>query len=185
MSAPCLFLDRDGTVIVYKPYLGNPEDVELIEGSREALRLAREFGSKLFLFSNQSGVARGYYTLEDAHACNDRMLELLDLGPALFDDIFLADEMPGEDPVYRKPSPRYIHETMEAHDLNREHCYMIGDNASDVLTALNAGIHPVAVGTGLLDETAVRDQFGGEGVGYYPDLLTFVRTLAEQYKNTP
>lgn len=176
-----LFMDRDGTILVYKPYLGDPREVELIEGTREALRIARIEGWKLFLFSNQSGVSRGYYSIEDAHACNARMLELLDLGDDVFEQILMADEMPSESPVYRKPSPRFILDSMKSFGLDPKCCYMIGDSISDIRAAQNAGIHPIAVGTGLLDAVAVRKHFSRQEVAYYPDLLTFVRSLAARH----
>lgn len=178
MSTPALFLDRDGTLIVYKPYLGNPDDVELIEGSREALTRARDLGWTLFLFTNQSGVAREYFTTDDAEACNERMLEMLGLGTDLFDEIHMADEMPSSEPIYRKPSPRFIRETIAAYELDADHCYMVGDNRSDIQVALNAGIHPVAVGTGVLSLEDLRSHYPKSDVAFYPNLLTFVRELA-------
>ena len=87
MSAPAgsgripqaLFLDRDGTLIVDKVYLADPAGVELIPGAADALRRARALGYRLFLFTNQSGIGRGYHTLEDTQRVNARLEELLGL----------------------------------------------------------------------------------------------------------
>ena len=65
--AKALFLDRDGTLIFDKHYLSDPAGVELIPGVTDALRKAKELGYQLFLFTNQSGVARGVYTLSLIH----------------------------------------------------------------------------------------------------------------------
>ena len=66
-----LFLDRDGTLIVDVPYLADPTRVQLLPGVREGFIRARGLGYRFFLFTNQSGVGRGYFTLDDALRCND------------------------------------------------------------------------------------------------------------------
>src|SRR6187549_2427487 len=108
-----LFLDRDGTLIYDKHYLSDPAGVELIPGVTEALRRARELGYRLFILTNQSGIAKGLYTVDDVHRCNDRMEELTGLQRPIFDDICIAPEGPEGPIVYRKPSPRYIVETLK------------------------------------------------------------------------
>jgi len=100
-----LFLDRDGTLIVDKVYLSDPAGVELIPGTGEALRRARELGYKLFLFTNQSGIGRGYHTIADTHRVNARLEELLALSRPVFEDICIAPEAPGQPSAYRKPRP--------------------------------------------------------------------------------
>jgi len=100
-----IFLDRDGTLIENRHYLAKPEGVAVLPGVREGLRVARERGAKLFLFTNQSGVGRGFFTLADVEAVNRRMLEAIGLGDDLFAGICIAPERPDEPQVYRKPSP--------------------------------------------------------------------------------
>lgn len=146
------FLDRDGTLIVHKPYLHQPAEVELLPGVQAALRQARERGEQLFLFTNQSGVGRGLFTLADVAACNRRMLELLDLGADLFAATCIAPEAPGQPSLYRKPSPRFIQEQMARHQLAAADCAMIGDSASDWEAGLAAGITAIAVESDLTTE---------------------------------
>ena len=73
-----LFLDRDGTIIRDMGYLSDPDGVELLDGAKEALQRVCA-SHHLYLFTNQSGIGRGYYTLEQAQAVNARMMELLAL----------------------------------------------------------------------------------------------------------
>jgi len=146
-----LFLDRDGTLILDKHFLADPAGVELIPGTAEALRRARSLGYKLFLSTNQSGIGRGLHTLDDAHRVNARMEELLGLGSPLFDAICIAPEAPDQPSLYRKPSPRFILESIAAHDLDPAHCWMVGDRESDIQAGLNAHIAAVAVCTGKHD----------------------------------
>ena len=172
-----LFLDRDGTLIIDKDYLSDPAGVELIPGAAEALRRARELGYKLFLFTNQSGIGRGYFTLADAIACNQRMLEMLNLGDDLFSDICIAPESAGQPSLYRKPSPRFILESIARHSLDPAHCWMIGDRESDLEAGLNAGIHVAAVCTGKYTAAEWTPRLPANA-RLCTDLREFVSTLA-------
>lgn len=140
-----LFLDRDGTIIVHKPYLHLPEEVELLPGAVAGLQAAVAAGLKLFLFTNQSGVGRGWFTLDDVRRVNEHMIQLLGLGPEVFTDVCVAPEAPDQPAVYRKPSPRFILESIERHRLDPARCWMIGDNETDWEAGLAAGIHAAAV----------------------------------------
>ena len=144
-SPRAIFLDRDGTLIENRHYLASPEGVAVLPGVREGLRLARERGAKLFLFTNQSGVGRGYFTLADVEAVNRRMIEAIGLGDDLFAGICIAPERPDEPPVYRKPSPRFIHEMLAKHVLAAETAWMLGDAPSDWEAGLSAGIRSAAI----------------------------------------
>ena len=109
-----LFLDRDGTIITHKPYLHRPEEAELVPTAAAALKRARDQDWKLFLLTNQSGVGRGLFRLEDVEFVHSRMLELLDLKADLFTGICIAPEAPDQPMRYRKPPPRFILEVMQA-----------------------------------------------------------------------
>ncbi|HVU34947.1 MAG TPA: HAD-IIIA family hydrolase [Opitutaceae bacterium] len=143
-----LFLDRDGTLIVDKNYLSDPAGVELLPGVADALRRARLLGYDLLLFTNQSGIGRGMYTLEDALRCNARMEELIGLSPPLFADVCIAPEAPDQPQAYRKPSPRFILESIARHQLDPANCWMVGDNRADVDAGRAAGVRVATVSTG-------------------------------------
>lgn len=140
-----LFLDRDGTLIEHKPYLSDPAEVVLLPGVREALLRAQKASIRLFLFTNQSGVGRGLFTLADVEAVNQRMLGLLALGTDLFTAICIAPEHPDEPSAYRKPSPRFIEETLALSEIDRDAAWMLGDSAVDWEAGLKAGIQVAAV----------------------------------------
>lgn len=158
MSQPpvCVFLDRDGTLIVDKHYLADPAGVELIEGVPQALGRLRQRGVELYLLTNQSGIGRGLYSLADVDACNRRMLELLGLGRDLFAGICIAPEATAVADGYRKPSPRYINEVVEQRGFEPAACVMVGDRRSDWEAGIAAGIQAVAVRSGK--EWATQDQ---------------------------
>ncbi len=169
-----LFLDRDGTLIIDKVYLADPAGVELIAGAAESLARARALGFLLFLFTNQSGIGRGYHTIEATHRVNARMSELLGI---TFDGICIAPEAPGQPSTYRKPSPAYITETIAAFQLAPSACYMVGDSAADIGAALAAGIPAVAVRTGKVNPDTLPEVIAGR-VPVFATFADFVGTLA-------
>ena len=174
--AKALFLDRDGTLIEHVPYLHDPALVQLVPGARQALALARDRGWLLFLFSNQSGVGRGLFALEEVHRVNRRMLELIGLGADLFTRECIAPEAPGQPSLYRKPSPVFITECLAAHDLAPGQAWMIGDTLSDWQAGLNAGIRSAAVRSNLFTTEAAQ-QCAAMKLPVFSNLLPCVECL--------
>lgn len=172
-----LFLDRDGTLNIDSSYLRDPAEVVLIDGAREALVRARALGYRFYLVTNQSGVGRGYCTLDDVHACNQRLLELLDLGDDLFAGISIAPEHPDEPSEYRKPSPKFLLEMIARDGLDPAACYMVGDRVSDWQCGLNAGVPPIALSTGKAIDPATQAYLAEHRVPLYTSLADFAATL--------
>jgi D-glycero-D-manno-heptose 1,7-bisphosphate phosphatase len=143
-SQAALFLDRDGTIIRDAGFLSDPGGVALLDGAGEALRRAAQT-HRLYLFTNQSGIGRGYYTLEQARAVNARLLELLQLPPPGFAGVCIAPEAPDQPAVYRKPSPRFILESIARDGLDPARCWMLGDRLSDLQAGVNAGIRAALI----------------------------------------
>ena len=167
-SRRALFLDRDGTLILDKHYLSDPAGVEIIPGVRDALQHASALGYQLFMLTNQSGIGRGLYTLDDALLVNARMETLLTLHSPLFAGICIAPEAPDQPSLYRKPSPRYIQEMIAQHHLDPAQCAMVGDRAR---------VRAIAVCTGELTADAWQT-LALPGAEIHADLAAFVATLA-------
>ncbi len=173
-----LFLDRDGTLIIDKVYLADPAGVEIFPGVAEGLQRARSLGYKLFLFTNQSGIGRGLHTIEDTHRVNARFEERLGLPRPVFDGICIAPEAPGQPIAYRKPSPRFILETLAANpSLDPTQCWMVGDSAADLGAGLAANINVAAVQTGKVDPRTLPEVKQG-GVPVFATFADFAATLA-------
>jgi D-glycero-D-manno-heptose 1,7-bisphosphate phosphatase len=179
-----LFLDRDGTLIVDKHYLADPAGVELLPGAAEGLRRARSLGYELFLFTNQSGIGRGFYTLDDTLRCNARMEELIGLPAPLFTDVCIAPEAPDQPQEYRKPSPRFILESIKRHGLDPAQCWMVGDNLADIEAGMNAKIRIAAVCTGKLDAERLS-RLAIPNLSVFPTLGDFVSSLEVADPTTP
>ncbi len=164
-------LDRDGTLISHVPYLHDPDKIVLLPGVRDGLLQAVSAGVKLFLHTNQSGVGRGYFTLEAVHACNRRLVELLDIGPAPFARICIASEAPDQSSRHRKPSPVFAEEVTREFGFRREELWYLGDRGSDLKTAHAAGTNGAGIATGLDDLTAELAEAGLAGA--YPIFSRF------------
>ncbi|MBN2541765.1 HAD family hydrolase [bacterium] len=151
----CVFIDRDGTLIVEKDFLQNPDDVEFIDGSIEAVKLFNDMGFKVIIVSNQSGVARGYFTENEVQIVNMRVQEIVEKEGAHIDDMYYCPHHPdGVVPEYslhcdcRKPKPGMVYKAVENHDIDLETSYVIGDKESDVLLGKLAGVTAIRVRTG-------------------------------------
>ena len=172
MSGKALFLDRDGTLIVGRPYLADPAQVELLPGVCEALHRFLAAGYRLFLFTNQSAVGRGMFSLEKVYRCNGRMMDLLGLPSPGFTEICIATEAPDMPVVYRKPSPRFIREMIDKYSLNPAETWMVGDMPSDVQAGLNAGVRTAWIETGRISKVP-------DGVWLVQDFLEFEATVRQ------
>ena len=96
-------LDRDGTIIVEKKFLADPEGVELVPGAAAAIRRLNDAGWLVAIVTNQSGVGRGYYTLPQMHATNARVVEVLARAGARIDTVEFCPHHPlAGDPVLRR-----------------------------------------------------------------------------------
>lgn len=171
-----IFLDRDGTLIENRHYLRSPEGVALLPGVRDALVQARGAGASLFLFTNQSGVGRGYFTMADVKRVNDRMIALLDMGGDPFTDVCIAPERPDEPPRYRKPSPRFIEETLARRAIPPDAAWMVGDSPSDWEAGLAAGIRSAAIVPDP-ESDPHADRRRALGVEAHASLLQWVSTV--------
>ena len=141
-SQKAAFLDRDGVINEDTGYLHNIKDFKWIEGAIEALKILKENNFLIIVISNQSGVARGYFSEQDVHNLHKWINIQLSEHNIKIDDFFFATELPKTEisKTRRKPSPKMIEEAIVKYNLNRDDCFMIGDKDIDVLAAKNAKI---------------------------------------------
>ena len=150
-----VFLDRDGTLIEDKDYLKDPAQVVLEHGAAEAVARLNEHDFALILVSNQSGVARGYYTEEDVAAVHQRLEELLAAGHARLDAIYYCPHYPEgvveryrQTCTCRKPATGMYQRASEEWNIDLTRSYMIGDKLTDMEAARNAELTGLLVRTG-------------------------------------
>ena len=143
-----ILFDRDGTLIEDRHYLSDPAQVTLLPGVAQALGRLSRAACPLFVVSNQSGVGRGYFSLERALACNARLAQLLAAHAVHFTDMLLCPHSPEEGCACRKPQTGMWDALRERHGLHAEHTAMIGDKHDDVRFGRAAGLRTVLVLTG-------------------------------------
>ncbi len=154
MAFRAVFLDRDGTVNDDPGYLGDADKVVLLPGVGDALsRLKNEFGFKLIVISNQSGIARGLITKEDVEAVNSRINELLKPFKVEIDRFYFCPSHPEfnspEECECRKPSPKMVFEAASDLDINIKESFLVGDAETDILCGQKAGVgRTILVSTG-------------------------------------
>jgi D-glycero-D-manno-heptose 1,7-bisphosphate phosphatase len=135
-----VFLDRDGTLIVEKNYLSDPAQVELLPGVPQALKQLQDAGFKLFIVTNQSGIGRGYYTLEDLHRVHDRLRAVLARDGVRIENIYFAPEAPDQPSRGRKPSPQFLFDARDEFAVDLSWSYLIGDKQIDLECGWSAGV---------------------------------------------
>lgn len=127
-----IFLDRDGTVIVDKNYLKDPDEVELIPGVGEALRKLVEWGHKLVIVTNQSGIARGFFQVADMNAVQARLEELLAEYGVAFDGVYHCPHAPEDGCDCRKPKIGMALSAQRDLGLDLSDACMVGDMDTDM-----------------------------------------------------
>jgi D-glycero-D-manno-heptose 1,7-bisphosphate phosphatase len=143
-----VFLDRDGTVIRDKDYLSDPNEVELEAGAGDALRMLQENGYLLIVVTNQSGVARGFFSITEVDACNRRVDDILRPLGVTIDAWLVCPHGPGDACRCRKPLTGLIEQASLRFSIDIGHSFVIGDKDSDVLLGKAAGMQGVLVTTG-------------------------------------
>ena len=149
-----IFLDRDGTINVEKDYIYKSEDLVFEEGTIEALKTFKNLGYILIVVSNQSGIARGYFTEEDLNIFNNNMNEILKKNGIEITEFYCCPHHPDGIGEYkkvcecRKPNNKMIEDAIKKYNIDREKSYMIGDKTSDIGAGLKSNLKTILVKTG-------------------------------------
>ena len=130
-----LIVDRDGTLIIDKHYLSDPNEVVLIPGTISSLKRLYKNGILIALHTNQSGIERQYFNLDVVKSINQKMINLIGLGNNIFCDICIAPNIKYSHNNYRKPSPKFANELMKKYSLNSSSIAYIGDSTKDKMCA--------------------------------------------------
>ena len=165
---PAVFLDRDGVLNQEVGYVRNLEDLNLMPGAARAVRQLNDRGIFSCMVSNQAGTARGYYPIAHIDALHDRLCRLLaeEAGAkldALYYCPYLSPPQGGIDPrfacwsTWRKPNTGMLVAAAWEWDLDIRRSFMVGDKATDIDLARNAGCKGILVRSGYGDRVLVGD----------------------------
>jgi len=147
---PAAFLDRDGVLNIDRGYVYRPEDLEWVTGAPEAVRLLNEAGYRVFVITNQSGVARGFYDEAAVNRFHDHMRGGVEAAGAHIDAFYYCPHHP--DGVVkklavrcrcRKPAPGMLEQAAAEWPIDLERSFLIGDKDDDMTAAASFGIRGV------------------------------------------
>ncbi|PCS21742.1 D-glycero-beta-D-manno-heptose 1,7-bisphosphate 7-phosphatase [Candidatus Enterovibrio escicola] len=147
MGKPAVFIDRDGVINIDHGYLNKVDDFEYIDGVFDACRSLKMMGYLLVLITNQSGIARGYYTEDDFLSLTEWMKWEFSNRGVNFDGIYYCPHHPKygygmykKDCDCRKPKPGMLIDASSTLKIDMENSVMIGDKVSDIRAAESVGI---------------------------------------------
>jgi len=155
MPERAVFLDRDGTINEEVGFLNNPDQLKLITGTAEALKLLNNMGFLTVVISNQSGIARGFLTEDRLLEINRELTTMLRESGAIIDKIYYCPHHPDaeisryhRDCDCRKPNPGMLRRAAEELSVDLQKSFVIGDKISDLTAGFAAGCRTVLVLTG-------------------------------------
>ena len=140
-----VFLDRDGTIIKDVHYLSRPEQVELLEGTTEAIARINALLVPVVVVTNQSGIGRGYFSVSDYEATERRLNELLAERGAHIDASYYCPHTPEDECRCRKPDTLLFERAAEDLGIDLNSALFIGDRFRDIESAGHFGANGVLV----------------------------------------
>lgn len=150
-----VFLDRDGTVNEEREYIGSTRELKLIPGVAQAIRLLNKRKIKVIVVTNQSGVARGYFTEDKIDEIHKEIQDRLRKRGARIDAFYYCPHHPvfgkgvyKKDCICRKPRTGMLKKATREHNLDLARSFLIGDKTDDVETGHRAGCRTILVLTG-------------------------------------
>lgn len=174
-----IFLDRDGTINQYVGFLTDIEDMKLLDGAAEAIRLINRSGYLAIIVTNQPVIARGEVSEEELNEIHNKLETLLGNDGAYVNDIFYCPHHPhsgylGERKEYkvichcRKPKPGMLFTAAEKYHIDLNNSWMVGDSMSDMKAGESAGCRLAYIGKG-----------GDKNIPEYSSLLECVKDILQ------
>lgn len=169
---PAVFLDRDGTINEEVGYLNHLSRLKILPGVPKALKMLQEAGFKLFVVTNQSGPARGYFPQELVEEVHKELLRRLKHFGVRIEEILVCLHHPEENCSCRKPKTGLLEIAFSKYPLDKKNSFVIGDRLIDVELAKNYGLKGILVLTGygrgeaeyLLPKREIKPDFIAENL---------------------
>ncbi len=152
-----LFIDRDGIINIDHGYTYKIESFEFMPGIFDLLSFFQLQGYQIFIVTNQSGIGRGYYTLDDFEKLTAWMLKEFSKRGILIKKVFYCPHKPEDQCSCRKPKIGMIEDALEEFSIDLDHSWMIGDKQSDIDLANNAKIaDSIAIGDHSIQNATLK-----------------------------
>ena len=143
---PAVFLDRDGVINKDRGYVSNISDFEWVDGSKEGIKFLNDKNYYVFVVTNQSGLSKGLYTIEDVHSLHMYINDELNKINAYIDEFFVSPYHPDIPGKYkelahlRKPEVGMLKLAESRWNIKKDQSFLIGDKTTDIDCAVNYGI---------------------------------------------
>ncbi|MDR1417853.1 MAG: D-glycero-beta-D-manno-heptose 1,7-bisphosphate 7-phosphatase [Endomicrobium sp.] len=147
-KCPAVFLDRDGTLIYDKNYLSSPSQIKLYSYAAECINKLKKAGFKVIVVTNQSGIARGMFTIKDLDKIHKKFLDLLKEQGAVVDGIYFCPHIDEDKCKCRKPKIGMVVQGSKDFNIDLKKSYVVGDSIRDYLLGFNMGGKGILVLTG-------------------------------------
>jgi len=145
MANRAVFLDRDGTMAKDVPYCSRPENFKLFPDTAKAIKLLSEYGFKVIVITNQSGIARGYFTEEALDKIHDKMQRMLAEEGTCVNGIYFCPHHPEDNCDCRKPKPKLILQAARDFDIDLKQSFVVGDLQTDIEMSKAVGCSTVLI----------------------------------------
>ncbi len=182
MKRPVVFLDRDGTINEEVGYLDDPARLRLIPGAAEGIKILNRAGFCVVVVTNQSGIARGYFTADTVEAIHQELARQLAECGARIDAFYYCPHHPEAGCRCRKPRPGLVERAVQELNLDLGQAYVVGDRLLDLELARNIGARGILVCTGYgkkeAQELAQRGFFSARTAR---DLLEAAQLIVGEY----
>lgn len=169
-----IILDRDGVINEDSDdYIKSPDEWHAIPGSLEAISTLSHNGYQVIIATNQSGIGRKIFTIEDLNAIHLKMQSHLAQYGGVIDAIFFCPHLPRDECSCRKPKPGLYNDISERLRIALNKVYCVGDKMTDIQAIQSAGGKPVLVRTGK-GQSEIDQGLVPEGIPVYDNLASFV-----------
>lgn len=145
MGYKTVFIDRDGTINVNVEYLDTPDNFQMYPGVAEGIKKLQDAGFKILVVTNQSGIARGFFTEETLNKIHERMKNELSEKNASIDGLYYCPHHPDDNCDCRKPKTAMFEKAIKDHDVDVSQSFIIGDRMMDVEAGKKIGCKTILV----------------------------------------
>ncbi len=153
-------MDRDDTLCPDVPYCSDPSKIHVFPDVPGAIHRLNDAGFLVLMVTNQSGIGRGYFNLNDLEAVNAELLRQIELGGGRIDDIFFCPHAPEDNCDCRKPKLGMGRSAIAKYDLDPAICWMIGDKEKDIEFGKGLGFRTIMVSSNKSFSEAVDEILG-------------------------
>lgn len=175
-----IVLDRDGVINEDSPdYIRSPKEWRAIPGSMKAIAKLKQRGYKVAIATNQSGIARGYYTLETLEAIHKKMLDEVEAAGGKIDGIFVCPHVNEDNCECRKPKPGLLLQAAKQFNIDPSEILLIGDSMRDIHAANNCGAKAIFVNSSHKTHDLLEAKKAG--IPVYADLAEAVDALVSRF----